>query len=44
MGELKCIKYDCMVYFLESTHLHGETNLIWERRLPEVLGNLKAEL
>lgn len=33
-----------MVYALESIHLHGETNLIWERYLLEVLGNLKAEL
>lgn len=41
--ELKMCKYGCVVYALESTHLHGETNLIWERCLPEVLGNLKAQ-
>lgn len=24
-------KCDCMAYILESTHLHRETNLVWER-------------
>lgn len=39
VGELKMCKYGCVVYAFESTHLH----LIWERGLPEVLGNLKAQ-